>query len=66
MIKAGNPQLRTLLVELAHRTIMRLDNRWSPLAARLLRQGKPKNVVVAAVANRWTRWLYYQMRTTEV
>lgn len=65
LIKAGNPQLRTLLVELAHRMLLRLDDRWGPLAARLLKQGKPKNVVVAAVANRWTRWLYYQMRSLE-
>jgi transposase len=65
LVKAGNPQLRALLVELAHRLLMRPDAQWGPLAGRLLSHGKPKNVVVAAVANRWTRWLYYQMRSIE-
>lgn len=65
LIQAGNPQLRTLLIELAHRTLLRLDDRWGPLAARLLQHGKRKNVVVAAIANRWTRWLYYQMRSVQ-
>jgi hypothetical protein len=26
----------------------------------LLRRGKPRNVVVAAVANRWVRWLFHE------
>ncbi|MGB6970164.1 MAG: IS110 family transposase [Methyloceanibacter sp.] len=62
LIKAGNPQLRMVLIELAHRLIRRLKGRWSKLAYKLLRQGKPRNVVVAAVANRWVRWLYHQMQ----
>jgi transposase len=61
LIRAGNPQLRAVLIELAHRLVGRLHGRWSALAADLLRKGKPKNVVIAAVANRFTRWLYYQM-----
>jgi transposase len=65
LVKAGNPELRVVLVELAHRLIRRLGSRWGQLAAGLLRQGKPKNVVVGAVANRWTRWLYYQMQSIE-
>jgi transposase len=65
LVKAGNPQLRVVLVELAHRLIRRLGSRWSKLAAGLLLQGKPKNVVIGAVANRWTRWLYHQMQSIE-
>jgi transposase len=62
LIKAGNPALRVVLVELAHRLIHRLEGRWSELAAGMLRRGKPKNVVVAAVANRWVRWLHHELR----
>lgn len=62
LIKAGNPGLRTVLIELAHRLICRLKGHWSDLGYRLLQKGKPKNVVVAAVANRWIRWLYHQVQ----
>lgn len=62
LIKAGNPQLRVVLIELAHRLIHRLGGRWADLAAGMLRRGKPKNVVVAAVANRWVRWLHHELR----
>ena len=61
LIKAGNPQLRTVLIEAAHRLI-RYDERWTRLAARLSRRGKPTSVVIAAVANRWVRWLFHQMQ----
>ena len=62
LIRAGNPELRTVLVELAHRLIRGLDSRWAQLAAGMLQRGKPKNVVVAAIANRWVRWLHYELR----
>jgi len=62
LIRAGNPQVRRVLIELAHRLVNRLDDRWSALAWKLLREGKKKNVAVAAVANRWTRWLHHQMQ----
>lgn len=62
LIRAGNPGLRTVLVELAHRLVRQRRGRWSKLAYRLLNQGKPRNVVVAAVANRWVRWLYHEMQ----
>jgi len=61
MIKAGNNELRALLIETAHRLI-RCDERWTALAARLSSRGKPTNVVVAAVANRWVRWLFHQVQ----
>lgn len=61
LIKAGNPQLRTVLVEAAHRLI-RYDERWTKLACQLRQRGKPVSVTVAAIANRWMRWLFHQMQ----
>jgi transposase len=61
LIKAGNPQLRTVLIEAAHR-LMRYDERWAVLNAAMRARGKPGSVVAAAVANRWVRWLYHQMQ----
>lgn len=62
LVRAGNPDLRAVLIELAHRLIRGLEPRWAKLAAGMLRRGKPKNVVVAAVANRWVRWLHHELR----
>jgi transposase len=61
LIKAGNPHLRATLIQVAH-ALVRHDRRWCGFAARLLESGKPKCVILAAVANRWIRWLYYQVR----
>jgi transposase len=61
LVPAGNPDLRTVLVELAHRLISRLPGRWADLARGMLLRGKPRNVVVAAVANRWVRWLHHEL-----
>lgn len=61
LVKAGNPQLRAVLIEAAHRLIWHHPH-WKALAVRLLEAGKPKSVVAAAVANRWIRWLYHQMK----
>jgi transposase len=61
IIKAGNPELRKVLVEAAHRLI-RCDERWAALAANLTRRGKPASVVIAAIANRWMRWLFHEMQ----
>jgi len=60
LIRAGQPELRATLIETAHRLI-RLVPRWRALAQRLRAAGKPTNVVVAAVANRWIRWLYHHV-----
>jgi transposase len=62
LVQAGNPELRKVLIELAHRLIRTCDPRWGKLAARMLGQGKAKNVVVAAVANRWVRWLHHELQ----
>jgi transposase len=61
LIKAGNPQLRGVLIELAHR-LMRYDPRWRELGSSLRGRGKPGSVVAAAVANRWVRCLYHHMQ----
>jgi transposase len=60
LIKAGNAQLRATIIETAHR-LMRTDPKWGQLAGRLRKAGKPTNVIVAAVGNRWIRWLYHQV-----
>jgi transposase len=60
LIKAGNPQLRAVLIQAAHR-LMRHEPKWAEFALRLLEAGKPKSVVAAAVGNRWIRWLFHQM-----
>lgn len=60
LIKAGGAVLRATIIEAAHRLI-RFDPRWKALAATLRGAGKPPCVVVAAVANRWVRWLYHQV-----
>jgi transposase len=62
LIKAGSPELRRVLIELAHRLIWRRMDRWGKLGRDLLQRGKPKNVAIAAVANRWVRWLHHQLR----
>lgn len=62
LIQTGNPQLRQVVVELAHRLINRGPERWRQLAAKLQKSGKKKNVVVSAIANRWVRWLHHQMQ----
>lgn len=64
LIRAGNPQLRAVLIELAQR-LMWIDgkkgpSRWQALAHGMQDRGKPRNVVVAAVANRWVRWLFHE------
>ncbi|MGE3818854.1 MAG: IS110 family transposase [Isosphaeraceae bacterium] len=60
LIKAGNELSRATLIEAAHRLI-RFDDRWRALATTLRVAGKPACVVAAAVANRWTRWLFHQV-----
>jgi transposase len=61
LIKAGNPQLRSVLIEVAQQLLWR-DPRWMAFGVRLKRRGKPHNLVVAAVANRWLRRIYHQLQ----
>ena len=64
LIKAGNAELRAVLIELAHR-LVRYDRRWTKLAMGLRIAGKPGSVIAAAVANRWVRWLHHEMQTIQ-
>ncbi len=60
LIKAGNEHLRATIIEAAHR-LVRFDPRWKALAATMRQAGKPACLIVAAVANRWIRWLFHQV-----
>jgi len=60
LVRQGNPELRRIVIEAAHR-LSRYEPRWRDLRDRLIANGKPTSVAIAAVANRWIRWLYYQM-----
>ena len=61
LIRAGHPQLRAVILQAAHR-LKRYEPRWRALAARLRRRGKPGSVIAAAVANRWMRSLYHEVK----
>jgi transposase len=61
LIGAANRTLRAVLIEAAHRLI-RYTPPWQKLATRLRQAGKPGSVVAAAVANRWMRRLYHEMK----
>jgi transposase len=65
LIRAANRDLRAMLIQAAHR-LVRLDPRWSELAVKMMKSGKPRTVVVAAVANRWMRWLFHQMQAPTI
>jgi len=64
LIHACNKALRAVLIEAGHR-LKRYDPRYSALAKRLRARGKPGSVIAATVANRWMRWLYYEMKTPQ-
>jgi transposase len=65
LVKAANSQLRATLIEAAQ-SLIQYNAYWRALAKRLREvQGKPYNVAVAAVANRWIRRLFHAMRTIQ-
>jgi transposase len=61
LVRQGNRELRRVVLEAAQR-LARYEPKWQELKEHLKRQGKPGAVAVAAVANRWVRWLYHQMK----
>jgi transposase len=65
LIKAGSPLLKTAVIEAAHK-IIRSQPRWKQLAQRLCASGKPYPLVVAAVANRWLRALFWEVREVKL
>jgi transposase len=60
LVDAANKALRAVLIQAAHRLI-RTDERWGKLAEKMLRRGKPKPLVAAAIANRWVRSVHHRM-----
>ena len=64
LIKAGNLILRSMLIEAAHR-LARYQPEWKQMKEDLKERGKPASVAAAAVANRWVRKLFWEMRETE-
>jgi transposase len=61
LIRAANSALRSMIIETAHR-LGRLDPRWRAMRDHLRARGKPGSVIAAAIGNRWTRWLYQEIR----
>lgn len=61
LIKAGNPELRRVLIEVAHR-LRYFSDRWRAFGDELKRRGKPPCVIAAAIANRFLRRLYHEMK----
>jgi transposase len=61
LIFSGSRLLKSVLIEAAHR-LRRLDPRWRELGDRLTAAGKNGSVVSPAVANRWVRWLFHQLK----
>lgn len=62
LIQASNRELRRVLIEAGHRLVNHTDT-WSQLAEQMQRRGKPRALVVAAVANRWMRRLYHDLKS---
>jgi transposase len=61
LIRAGNPRLRAAIIEAAH-LIVRHDEHWQKMFHQLRAHGKPYSLALAAIANRWVRWLFHQVQ----
>lgn len=64
LINAGNLSLRGMLIEMADR-LCRYSPSWRAMKDRMLKRGKPRSVIAAAVANRWVRRLFWQLQQPE-
>lgn len=63
-IRAGNPMLKKILIQLAHRAA-RFDPKWNKAYLELRGRGKPACVAIVAVANRWCRANWHAIKTFE-
>lgn len=63
LIKQSNPLLRATVIEAAHR-LVRYDEHWKRFRSRLGAAGKPGSVIAAAVANRWMRRLFHELKVS--
>lgn len=61
LVRAGDPVLKTMLIQVAQR-VVRQSGEWSSLYEGLRARGKPACVALAAVANRWTRRLWHELK----
>lgn len=61
LVRAGDPTLKTVLIQVAHR-LVRCAGEWNSLYLGLRERGKPACVAIAAVANRWTRRLWHELK----
>jgi transposase len=62
LVRQARNNLRVTVIETAQR-LGRWDPQWKALKAQLMDRGKPASVATAAVANRWIRRLFYQVRS---
>lgn len=60
LIDGCDRQLRATLIQAGQR-LLRSKGRWGELGRKLMQSGKHRNVAVAAVANRWIRWMHWEM-----
>ena len=61
LVRAGDPTLKTMLIQVAQR-VVRGTGEWNSLYLGLQERGKPACVALAAVANRWTRRLWHELK----
>lgn len=61
LVRACDPTLKVVLLQVIHR-VVRLAGEWNRLYLGFLERGKPRSVAVAAVANRWTRRLWHDLK----
>ncbi len=53
------------MIEAAHR-LARCDPRWKQFKRQMKERGKAGSLIAAAVANRWTRRLFHDVRALEL
>lgn len=61
LVRAGDPTLKTVLIQVVQR-LVRCDGEWKNMFLGLRERGKPACVAIAAVANRWTRRLWHDLK----
>ncbi|MBY0312315.1 MAG: IS110 family transposase [Phycisphaerales bacterium] len=61
LVRAADPGLKSMLVQVAHRAA-RFEAKWCTMLEGMLERGKPKCVAIVAVANRWARCVWHEMK----
>jgi transposase len=61
VVRACDPILKSMLIQVSHR-LVRISAEWRERFHHLLACGKPVCVAVIAVANRWTRRLWHELK----